>query len=473
MTIELGILEDATNERVLDSIRYEATPEYQRRIPVATQAGVERVLAELGEYRPIWNEFENAFVNKIGTTIGRTQSWTNPLSTFKMGLFTNGDTIEEYEVGLLKAYNLDPRRDYGERALFAREMPDVQSNYHRINRQDVYKYTVNESLLKRAFLEDGGLSSYVAKLMQAPVKSDNWDEFLLMTQLFAEYEKNGGFFKVNIPDVASAASTEADARVALRRVRQSAENLKFISTRYNAAHMPVFAAESDLVMFCTPEFKAAIDVNALAAAFNIDRANIPTQIITIPQDRFDIDGVQAIVTTKDFFVVADTLLRNESQWNPMNLHTNYFWHHWQIISASRFVPAIAYTTGPGTEVVELSPTISGITKLTATDVDGKVVTTVNPGMVYQITPTLTTVPAGATDWFRLGVRTTVTGATSPRTFISDSGVLRLSPLETAAKLTVTAFAVDDESKKSTLELTVSTDTAPVWPADDVPPTPTP
>lgn len=472
MTIELGTLETASNARILDAIRYEATPEYQRRVPAATRAGLQRVLQEIAEYRPMWNEFESAFVNKIGTTIGRTQSWTNPLAIFKTGLLNHGDTIEEYEVGLLKAYNLDPRRDYGERALFGRELPAVQSNYHRINRQDVYKHTINESLLKRALVTEGELASYASKLMQAPIKSDNWDEFLLMTELFAEYERNGGFFKVQIPDVAAAASTEAQAKAALRAIRQSAGNLKFLSTRYNAAHMPVFADGSDLVLFCTPEFKAAIDVNALAAAFNIALADVPTRFIEIPKDRLNIDGVQAILTTKDFFVVADTLLRNESQWNPLNLHMNYFWHHQGIISASRFVPAIAYTTKPGTDVVEIDPvTITEMTGFDIYDVDGRLVYaskatgvqgTLNPGQVYQVVPDITTNPAN-TNWREFAFRFALSGVNSPRSTISNSGVLTLSQQETSEKFRLKVIAPNGADIDK--ELKNSGKTAPVWPAN--------
>ena len=79
------MLENATNEVVLDAIRYDASPDYQRRISEAAKVGLERVLSQLGEYRPLWNEFEQALVNKIGTTIAQVKSWSNPLQEFKTG----------------------------------------------------------------------------------------------------------------------------------------------------------------------------------------------------------------------------------------------------------------------------------------------------------------------------------------------------------------------------------------------------
>src|SRR5205085_2463831 len=148
--------------------------------------------------------------------------------------------------------------------LFSRETPEVQANFHTINRQDFYKVTINESLLNRAFLDPTGLSGFINQLMEAPSNSDQLDEFLLTCSLFREYESNGGFYHVNVPDVRNLDSSGDDARLALRKMRAMADNLKFLSTKYNAAHMPIFARPEQLVIFASPEFNAAVDVDALA-----------------------------------------------------------------------------------------------------------------------------------------------------------------------------------------------------------------
>ena len=117
------LLENATNEVVLDAIRYDASPDYQRRISEAAKVGLERVLSQLGEYRPLWNEFEQALVNKIGTTIAQVKSWSNPLKEFKTGKLEYGDTVEEIQVGLLKAHGWEPKVDYGEPSGVQPEFP--------------------------------------------------------------------------------------------------------------------------------------------------------------------------------------------------------------------------------------------------------------------------------------------------------------------------------------------------------------
>lgn len=489
MPVVLGKLEGTTNERVLDAIRYEASDMYQRRISSAEQVGAERVLQELLEFRPHWNEFETAFVNKIGLTLARTMSWTNPLAIFKRGMMTHGDTIEEYQVGLLRAHGFDPKRDYGPEMIYGRELPEVQSNFHSINRQVVYKVTVDRVILRRAFLKPEGISEYAAKLMASPIISDQVDEFKTMARLFQTYEEKGGFYKVHIDPVSVLSSGGPEAREALRVMQALSMNLEFMSTKYNAAHMEVAANSEDLVILATPEFIAALNVEALAAAFNIDRLNVKQRIIPINRDNFllDPDGTgkprgECVITTKDFFVVADTLMETTEAQNPVNMYVNHFFHHHQIASASRFVPAILLTTGPGTVDNVITTKINAITAIRVRDVDDNIVTSLNPGMLYQVEADFTTLTNGlpaeanAKDWFNYGIRFVVEGNSSARTYVSDTGAMQLSgvevgiPGEVAADphtLRIRAIVppVSDEGPTLTTEVLINLSgvTSPVWP----------
>src|SRR5699024_10061840 len=101
----------------------------------------------------------------------------------------------------------------------------------------------------------------------------------------------------------------------------------------------------DLVLFTTPQFNATVDVDALAASFNMERSTLAGRQITIPEEHFGLDGAQAILTTKDFFVIRDRVLRNTSVENPVGLLKNYFLHHHSMISQSRFAPAVLFHTG--------------------------------------------------------------------------------------------------------------------------------
>lgn len=452
---------NTSNVDILNAIRKNASPDYQRRIPEATKAGIQKNLQNMVDYRPAWNEFVDQLVNRIGLVLVKNSIWTNPLAKFKRGMLQVGDTIEEINVGLIKSRTYNSDRLNLERDIFGQYPPEVQTSFHRINRQEWYPVTVNEPLLQRAFLDNSGLQSFITGAMSAPATSDQWDEFLATTALLSEYEKADGFFKVQVADVSAQGSDAADAKAFLRRIREFAGNLAFLSTHYNASGMPVAVNPDELELLITPEALAAIDVEALAGAFNIDKANMPGRITVIPKEHFNIPGAQAVLTTKDFWVIADSRIETASQWNPVSLSNNLFLHHWETISASRFVPAILFTTEAASVITINDAPVTGVSAITVTDALGATVTAVERGTMYQVVGSALT--TGDND----AVRLELTGATSVRTYLLQTGVLHVAPDEDSTSLVVTAYAVADNTLTGTDTVTVVGDKLNLWPEPSV------
>lgn len=465
-TLDVTPLRDASNEDIINAIRNEASSDYQRRIPAATKATLQENMANIMEHRQLRNEFVDALVNRVGLVVARNNNWTNKFAKFKIGKLEYGDTIEEVQVGLAEAYTYDHDRDYLEKILFGQERPEVQSSFHKINRENFYKITIRDFALRRAFVSEGGLTSFIAQLMESPTTSDNWDEYLATVNLFAEYNRFGGFFDVNVEDISSPASDAADARSFLRKVREFAGNLEFISRHYNAAGMPVSTTPDKLELFITPEANAAIDVEALAAAFNIDKATVPSRTNIIPKEHFGIPGAQAVLTTRDFFVIADSRYETTSQYNPAGLHDNYFLHHHQVISASRFVPAILFTTGPGDTINLAATPVVSVDGIEVYDADGDIVTDVTRGALHQVVAVAETNPAGG---LNDAVRLELIGATAELTKLTQTGILYVSPGEGAAEVTIRAYATDTEVPQILAEDTFNVvgDIVELWPNPSV------
>jgi len=449
-------LRDLSRAEVLNGIREDASFDYQSRVPEATQANVTAVVQGLLNYRPLWNEFLNGFVNRIGAVYARSQMWNNPLAPFKKGLMGFGDTVEEYMSDMLEAHGYDPDRDYMERFLFGQERPAVEVAYHKINRQNVYKFTVNEAMLKRAFLSDGSMSQLIAQIFEAPLKSDQWDEYLLMSQLLKENEKQGGFFKIQIPEFNGINTNGEDAKLALAKIRSMAYKLPILSRQYNASHLPMAANPEDMVLIGTPDFLASIDVYALAPLFHLEKAEqVFDRTIALPQEHFGVKGTQGILTTRDFWMVFDTLIENRSQPNPAGLYENYFMHHHGIYSLSRFVPAIMFTSDSGTiSITSTEFTVSSVAAPTAKDGDGATVTTVTRGDIYSLSSSTVTDPAG----IDVAVAYSLTGNLSGHTYITPQGVLYVAHDEAATSLSVKALSVSTDPTNPRLDPVASSAT---------------
>lgn len=451
-----------SNAEIANAIRNQATPDYQRRVPVATDANLTETFAAIDGSRNLRNEFDAAFVNKIAMQVVRDmEEWQNPLAKFKLPKLEYGHTIEEIKVGLLQAYALDEGADYLGDAIFSRESARVETQYHSVNRKDVYKITIPQHSLRSAFLNEGGLANYTSALLAAPNKSDQYDEFLLMSSLFRRYEEADGFFKSQVADLGAVSADSADARAGLRRLREMAGNLSFPTERYNAAKMPSAVRPGDLELFITPEANATFDVEALAGMFNEDRGDVGMRTTLIPKEHFAIPGAQAILTTRDFFVVADQVYETASIANPANLTQQHFLHHWQVISASRFVPAVLFGTDAGT-VIELSPRRTATVETpVVTDIEGNEVTFVERGAAYKVTSTGLT----ADDEITSSV-IAIEDEEHSGTFVTQSGTLRIDRGETSDEITLTSTATDNGTS-ATLTLPVRGDIVYSWPNPQV------
>ena len=438
-------LTSRSNADIINAIRTAPEFSYGERIPPATQGDITDSIKAITEFRPAMNEFLDVLINRIGLTIFKGKTWSNKLSGFKRGMLEYGDTIQELASGLITAHRYDPNREYLD--VFKVNKPEVFQNFHTINRQDQYTLTVNEQMLRRAFTQSEGLATLVGQLMDAPYSSDNWDEYLIMRNLLVEYDRQDGFYRVQVPDAAAktTVSERRDAAMQITEaVRAYAGKLQFISGLYNPMGVPTWSAPGELFLLCTPEFEAMLDVNVLSLAFNMSMADIPFHIITL--DTLGIDGAQAVLTDSDFFLCADTLIETTSIFNPKSLSWNYFLHHHGVYSVSKFVNAIMFTTETGTVTTVPDIKTTGVTVDYFTDpCGGTKPTFAEKGETTRLTATVAGTVNPETDGYEVpqGVTWAITATdATPKlkagTFIDAEGVLHVDAEETATYVTVTA-----------------------------------
>lgn len=427
------------NSTILDRIWLSGTNDYQQRIPPTTQNGIAATQAALfaPENLPMFNQFVDALVNRIGSTYVHQQRWRNPLAVFKKDMLRYGDKAQEIAVKWIRSHSYsDDRED-----VFKMYRPDAETWFHQVNRREFYPITVNREELEFAFTEEYGLNAFVSAIMDAPRNSDEYDEYRIMLELLSYYEHNFGFYKQQLT---AAPTDQATAQELLTYLRSYAGQLKFPSSRYNSGliqDVPVFARPEELVLLMTPQTQAVVDVYALAAAFNRSDEDIQQRIVMV--DEFPIPEAVALLTTSDFFQCRDKLDTTTSQYNPLTLGTNYFLHRWGIYSVSPFVPAILFTTAAGSSTRVVTQNVTGIELTPAS-------ATVEAGSTVQLTVNLrgslspmnernvTVAPDAA--MFSVTVATANdVPVKSVRTWVDDAAVLHVADdLNSGYVITVTA-----------------------------------
>lgn len=179
-----------------------------------------------------------------------------------------GDTIEEIFVEIAKAKHYDVlpnENNLGD--VFEVTKPKVLSRFHKINRQDFYPVTINQDLLRRAFLSEQNLDDFISKIFDSLYSGDEYDEFLLMKNLIGDARSKNKFYDVQVPDVTDEKTAKEFAVI----TRQYANNLRFMNKLYNNAGVTNYSDISDQVILINSKYEAQMSVDVLAYAFNMEK----------------------------------------------------------------------------------------------------------------------------------------------------------------------------------------------------------
>lgn len=367
------------NATILDKVRTKGTDDYQQRIPSATQTGVANTMRYL--FDPMNRQYLNDcvwnMVNRIGLTVmAQNAPFENPLAIFKKENLYWGSTVQEVAVKWIKAHGY---KDDAEE-LLKMHRPEAAVWFYEMNRRDQYPVSWTTDELRQAFVDDYGLNRFIAQIMETPRNSDNYDEMNIMLALIRHYEQNLGFYKVHLDSVPS---DETTAKTLLKELRSTAGRMQFPSTQYNALNVteiPAYANPQQMVLLIEPEYLASIDVDALSAVFQLDKAEVPYRIVQVPS--LGISGAVALLVSTDWYQVRDIMYGTTQFYNPQTLGNTMYLNHWGIYGVSPFTPCALFTTDAGTSITVVTQTVSGFALTANTN-------TVKPGDVIQLVPKLT------------------------------------------------------------------------------------
>lgn len=457
---------------IFNAVRSATSPQFQTRIPSATQGNIRNAVDTMRNFPYLRDEFTGVLIQRLIGLYVQHADWDDPLKLIgsPRTLKRYGSTYEQAAVGLVKARTRNFNKEYLGDDVYGRYSLPTASVFHPLTFDHYYPVTIPEDALLTAFDGESGMSDYIAEIMNAPILSDRNDMYVMKTQCFAEYARKGGFYRVQSPDVGAANSTEADAKGLLRQIQEMANTLKSLPmssmARFNAMSWVTPWRDSEAILFATPAVIAALNVEALAAAFNIDKANVPYRIIPIPEDMFGLGGdsgkVQAVLTTEDFFFCWDEMLETtNSPVNPIDGTRNIFYKHRGSITPNPFANAILFWTGEGsTDTIVLPDTLTtgkptfeirlrkyGETAITPQNV--------SRGDLVQVASTITSANKDTATFQPVGIKYAVEGATSQFTTIDNDGILRCGLDETAETLKVTAQATYINPATPEIDQTVS------------------
>ena len=381
------------------------------------------------------NEFVPTLINRIGKVlVDNLKTYKNPMVNYIKDDLLYGDSVEEVSIHLAKSHqyqvHTDPKNP-GD--VFAQNIPDMETGIHKINYEQYFPETINDVVLKRAFIHEGGLAKLTSGIMTAMVNAANNELFQIMQAVMVDAYKYGDLRQLQVEDPELSLD---NLKKLGKKMRNTFKRMQFMQSDYNVYELDTFSLGEDIHTFILPELESDFDFDVLAYAYNQDRAKLLGQVNVI--QTFGDTPIKAIMLDKDALVFYQTLYMTSSIYDPKHLSTNLFLHVQGIYSFSRFLNAVAFTT----EKVNNAD-------VTAVSVTAETDNNVTKGQTKQCNATVTGDGSQNKVWWR------VEGNKDNTTYINDKGVLYCGTGEkTGQKITVTAYAKENTKVKGKVILTV-------------------
>lgn len=358
---------NASTIDILNVIRQNASLEYQSSVPAVTQAtDIPKVGEVLMGYPALANQFINALVNRIALVRVQSATFNNPYTRLKKGYLEFGETVEEIFVNIAKVMVYSEEK--AENRELKRYLPDVRSAFHAINWRVLYPVTIEDDMLREAFLSADGVTDLIARIVDTVYTAAEYDEFLLFKYLIIKAVNAGKMYPVAI--------NKTDIKNAAIGFRGTSNLLPFMSSKFNESHVKNTTPKDRQVIFMDAMFNAQYDVNILASAFNMDKADFMGRLhliddfTTFDNERFDVirsesDGLEsvtdaeltvmgsviAVLGDEEWFQIYDNLSKFTEKYIASGLRWNYFYHTWKTISTSPFHNMVVFIDSNATVTV--------------------------------------------------------------------------------------------------------------------------
>lgn len=349
---------NASTIDILNVIRQNASLEYQNSVPEVTQAtDIPAVGEVLMGYPALANQFVNALVNRIALVRVESATFNNPYSRLKKGYLEYGETVEEIFVNIAKVFVYSEEK--AEQRELKRYLPDVRAAFHVINWRVLYPVTIEEENLRQAFLSIDGVQDLIARIVDTVYTAAEYDEFLLFKYMIIKSVNAGKMYPVPV--------NTSDLKNAATSFRGTSNLLPFMSSKYNSAGVKNTTPKDRQVIFMDAMFNASFDVNVLASAFNMDKADFMGRLhliddfTTFDNERWDViraestgleevtsaelaimADVIAVLGDETWFQFYDNLSKFAEKYVASGLRWNYFYHTWKTISTSPYHNMIVF-----------------------------------------------------------------------------------------------------------------------------------
>ena len=325
-----------TQGSLLDAIRNSASDQYAASVPLANSGDISRTVEAITGNARNFSEFFD-IITRIGRANIDAAYWRDPLDkNFNKGALTEGDSVQNIMVGMAAEHAFsfaDANK------VFQIEKPDVSALYSTVNRHSKYKVSVSMPEARRILLGPNGVENLYNRIMESLRSAAERDNTKGAKEIINRAIENGVPYFV---EVKNDASGNVDYKDLVKKMRYYYTMMTYVDNpdKYNAVGMENPTRPENVDVLLPAITQASTDVDVLASAFNMDRADFIGH--QIPINALDNTDVISMMLDRNFIQIYDQLDQSASIFNPEVLTEQNFLHVWKSYSYVKFYNAICF-----------------------------------------------------------------------------------------------------------------------------------
>lgn len=334
---------------------------YHQYIPVVTENSS---IADFGT--PILDPANTAVLNdfvgllkKVVYTAVYSKTFNSPLAQLEGERMPLGQFVEESYINPIKprGFNIN---DFA--GLLQKYSAEVATQYLTVNSDLQYCVTITREKLRNAFTSWDNLEEFITGMTNALYNGAYITRYNQTKGLpLAAFKK--GAIKY---EVITNPTNEATAKNFIRKIRADYSKMQIPSTKYNAWQdvkgedafaLKTWTAPEDLIILISADVEALVDVEVLAAAFNLDKDSFLARKITVDDfSQYNDDGtvavdgsmIKAVLCDRAWFRIKTQDFDMEDFRNPNNRTYQLYLNDTRMVNYSLFANAKVYTTSEPT-----------------------------------------------------------------------------------------------------------------------------
>ena len=356
-------------QSILNLIRINGSDEYKTAVPALDEQDyIGKVGTPILSQPIIFKEF-TMLLGALLKVEALKRAWANPLSELiRKGGTPLGEFTAEVGDNPVTPKPYDPTKP---ELLLTNSFNEDKVAYYARNIKELFEVSIAYQDMQGAFNSYDDFNNYVSMKLASLQSGQQLSEFNhIFEAICVNY--NAGLFKVS--DVRATADNYAAWTVA---VRNAIDGFAYPSTNYNNyGNLPyangdfkAFTNLEDVYIIATYDWANTVDVNFLSTLFNLDKAEVKSRIIRVPEFAYDVISydeetntstvtgrvttpIKAMVFDRRMLKLENDLEIDNSFFNERTLVTKYMKHWWAKYNCSPLANALVFIGG--SDEIELS-----------------------------------------------------------------------------------------------------------------------